>query len=339
MCFLKAAASPFVLGMARLVTPLVKRYARDPRYGKQAADAIAGMLPEFAVDEFFDLWQKHGVHLTPNNYEWPIPDTARLPDRLWRPRSEMPGVDLRVEAQLDLLNRVFAQYKTEYDRLPLEPTSDPRQYHVNNKLFESVDGEVLYCLIRHFRPRRIFEIGAGWSTLLAAQAALKNQQEFGEAAELISIEPFPNETLRAGFPGLSRLIVAGLEDVDLSLFDSLSANDILFIDSSHVLRLGNDVYIEYLELLPRLHPGVLIHIHDVFLPSEYPRNWIVDKHRFNSEQYLLQCFLAFNAEFEVLWASNHMHATHPAELTAAFASYNSTDRCPGSFWLRRRTEF
>jgi hypothetical protein len=109
------------------------------------------------------------------------------------------------------------------------------------------------------------------------------------------------------------------------------------LDSSHVVRIGGDVQHEFLEILPKLNPGVVVHIHDIFLPAEYPRKLIAKQHRFFSEQYLLQAFLAFNREFEVLWASSFMHLTHPDLLEQAFNSYKGRRelRWPGSFWMRR----
>src|SRR5262249_46442361 len=112
-------------------------------------------------------------------------------------------------------------------------------------------------------------------------------------------------------------------------------NDILFIDSSHVFRVDSDVRFLFLEVLPRLNPGVLIHIHDIFLPYDYPRDWIVKEHRFWNEQYLLHAFLLFNRAFEVLWAGSYMHTRHSDKLKRAFASYDPASVWPGSFWMRR----
>jgi hypothetical protein len=116
---------------------------------------------------------------------------------------------------------------------------------------------------------------------------------------------------------------------------ALGENDILFIDSTHVLRIGSDVQYEFLEVLPRLRPGVYVHIHDIFMPAEYPEAWVRREHRFWTEQYLLQAFLCYNGAFEVIWAGSYMHLKHPDELAAAFASYGP-GRHPGSFWIRRR---
>ena len=187
---------------------------------------------------------------------------------------------------------------------------------------------------RELTRKHLIEIGSGHSTLLAAQAFQKIAQE-GRAGELIACEPYPKEFLRRGFPGLSRLIEKKVQDVPLAEFEALGRNDILFIDSSHVLKIGSDVQFEFLEILPRLKPGVLVHFHDIFLPEEYPRQWILEKHKFWTEQYLLQAFLACNQSFEVLWASNFMRLMHPEALRQAFTRYDPAKVRPGSCWIRR----
>ena len=189
-------------------------------------------------------------------------------------------------------------------------------------------------MIRHFNPSTIMEIGSGNSTCLSAEALLKNRKEFGTSNELIAIEPYPNKNLEGGFPGLSKLIVDKVQNVPFTEFEKLKENDILFIDSSHVLQIGGDVQYEYLEILPRLKPGVIVHIHDIFLPAEYPKEWVLKRHRFWNEQYLLQAFLTLNKEFEVLWAGSYMNLNHAELLKNSFNSYNSKV-CPGSFWIRR----
>ncbi|MBA7660162.1 hypothetical protein ES703_68161 [subsurface metagenome] len=126
-----------------------------------------------------------------------------------------------------------------------------------------------------------------------------------------------------------------VEDVSLEEFSKLKENDILFIDSSHNISIGNDVYYEYLEILPRLKKGVLIHVHDIFLPYEYPKKWIFEYLLFWSEQYLLQAFLSFNNNFEILWGGYYMHKKHPDLLKNNFGSYNEEKNNPGSFWFKR----
>jgi hypothetical protein len=178
---------------------------------------------------------------------------------LWTKRSELVGIDTSELKQLQLLSLFSSKFKIEYDRFPRNRTGVPYEYYVNNGAFVSVDAEILYCMIRHFKPRLIYEIGSGYSTLLSAKAIRQNAEEDGgNLCELVAIEPYPNEVLEAGFPGLSKLISSEVQEVPLSEFERLGANDILFIDSSHVLRIGNDVWYEYLDILPRLTNGLII---------------------------------------------------------------------------------
>lgn len=297
---------------------------------------LAPLYRMLLSDRVFLFCQKHGLHITPNHYYQPIPDTARLEDHLWSGRSSLPGLNMNEALQMELLSAFQSNFKEEYDCLPRQPTGNPHEFYLANGNFVNVDAEVLYCMVRHFKPRRIYEIGSGMSTLLSARAALRNERDGCPPCELVAIEPYPNEVLRRGFPGLTRLLEKRVEDVPLSEFGLLSESDILFIDSSHVLRIGNDVQYEYLELLPRLNRGVIIHIHDIFLPAEYPRHWVTGMRRFWTEQYLLQAFLAFNSSFEVLWAGSYMHLMQPEKLQAAFASYDRAKTLPGSLWMRRK---
>jgi predicted O-methyltransferase YrrM len=189
-------------------------------------------------------------------------------------------------------------------------------------------------MIRHFKPRRMIEVGSGMSTLLAAEAIRKNEVE-GYSCSFTAIEPYPRQFLRHGVPGLTELLEAKVQSVPIERFCALEANDIVFIDSSHVVKIGGDVVYEFLELLPRLKPGVIVHYHDIFLPAEYP-SWVLDDRRFWTEQYLLQAFLAFNSAFEVLMAGSFLHIHHSADLKAAFSSYDPANVWPGSFWMRHK---
>lgn len=299
------------------------------------ARVIATTLPALMKQKrYFRLWEASGFHVFHVHFYEPVPDTRTLPDELWSKPSQLVGVDLNETAQLELLDQFVACFKTEYDSFPANKTSAPNQYYVHNAGFEEVDGEILYCMIRHFKPRTILEIGSGHSTYLAAQAALKNQAATGTECDLIAIEPYPSDALRQGFPGLTKLVTKKVQEIPLSEFEKLQENDLLFIDSSHVLAIGSDVQYEYLEILPRLKKGVIIHLHDIFLPLEYPRDWVLKEYRFWTEQYLLQAFLSFNQSFEVLWAGSYMHVKHPDQLEAAFRNYRR-DKGPASFWLRR----
>lgn len=286
---------------------------------------------DFLIRKMFRLWQRLGVTVLSNHFYSPIPDIVSL-ERAWPADSALAGIDMRENSQLVLLERFSAAYKSEYDAFPGALVPDvPYRYFLANGAYESVDAEILYCMVRAYHPKRIFEIGSGYSTRVSAEALSKN----GDGGELVGFEPYPSPVLRAGFPGLTRLVPKKIQDVPLETFDALEANDVLFIDSSHAASTGSDVVREYLEIIPRVKPGVLVHIHDIFLPRDYPKEWVLKEHRFWNEQYLLQAFLAFNSDFEVLWAGQYMHMRHPEAFTAAFASYDPARVSPGSFWIRR----
>ncbi|MGD6934488.1 MAG: class I SAM-dependent methyltransferase [Candidatus Bathyarchaeia archaeon] len=299
------------------------------------ARLISLALPRVAWDKrYYRQWEKAGYHVTPNHFFFPIPNTASLTDGLWEQESKLVGVEMHLEKQLELLNEVFPKYARE-NLFPKTQTSNPNEFYLDNGSFGSVDAEVLHVMIRHFKPRRVIEIGSGYSTLVSAKACQLNKQKDGVSTELIAIEPYPNETLKQGFPGLTELIKKPLENVDLDIFSGLGENDILFIDSTHVLKIGGDVKYLYLEVLPRVAGGVIVHSHDIFFPYEYPKSWVKENHWFWTEQYLLQAFLAFNSEFEVMWASQYMSRRYPKELAKVFQSYNEA-ACPGSLWLKRK---
>lgn len=310
-----------------------RRWLKD-----RLAGAVARLLPRrIAADpRYFGLFEARGLHVTPVHYYQPIPDTRALPPDLWRRRTALAGIDLREDRQLALLGEMARDFRAEYEAFPRTGECRPGRFVVDNGGFRSVDAEVLYGMIRRFRPRRILEIGSGYSTYLAAIALEKNRHDGdGRPGRLAAIEPHPNDYLKAGFPGLDELLPVAVQEVPLARFEALQENDILFIDSSHVLRIGSDVQFEFLEVLPRLRPGVLVHVHDIFLPAEYPRPWVMEQRRFWNEQYLLQAFLAFNTAFEVVLACSHLHLAHPEALERAFPSYAREREWPGSFWMRR----
>ena len=140
----------------------------------------------------------------------------------------------------------------------------------------------------------------------------KNHNDY--SYEFTAIDPFPNRILRKGITGLSRLVPEPVQKVPLAEFEKLREKDMLLIDSSHVLKIGSDVEYEYLEILPRLNKGVLVSFHDIFLPAEYRKGWVMRDHCFWNEQYLLQAFLAFNSSFRILWAGSYMHLIHSEKL-------------------------
>jgi hypothetical protein len=298
--------------IGEFVAGVVSRYLHDPKFS-----------------ELFRLWEKHGFHVTPVHFYQPIPDTRSLPETLWSHPSELAGIDMNDAMQLDLLRNHFRKFRQEYERFPTNPSERQTQFYLGSGLFDGADALMAYCMIRHFQPQLIVEVGSGFSSLLLGQAAAKNK-----SSEIICIEPFPREFLRKGFPGLQSLIEKKVQDIDLEFFSQLESGDILFIDSSHTVKIGGDVNYLFLEVLPRLKTGVIVHVHDIFLPFEYRRDWVLGEFRFWTEQYLLQAFLTFNSEFEVLLANSYLNRYHQSDLKAAFPSLASW--AGGSFWMRRK---
>jgi hypothetical protein len=299
---------------ARILSHAIKRFAHDPRY--------------------FELWQESGYHIIPTHFYSAVPDTREIKNSIFDSQTAMAGIDIKNLIQLDLLHSISA-YKSEYEKFPLSDDASHPRFFFGNSSFESVDAEVLYGILRHFKPRQMIEIGSGFSTLLAMDAFTKNAAE-GRPCMMTAIEPFPPEFLTRSLSASIDLVVKKVQDVPLSVFESLDAGDILFIDSSHVCKIGSDVVYEFLEILPRLRPGVLVHIHDIFLPKDYPRQWVMEWHRFWNEQYLLQAFLCGNRDFEVLWAGAWMNTHESAKLAEAFPSFQPGVTSPASFWIRRR---
>ena len=297
---------------------------------------FGAILCEF-IKRTFKMWERFGLHLTMNHYYEPVPDTRKLKDTLWQVPSKLVGLDMNDPLQLNLLSRFVAKYKQEYDRFPIDKPELSHVFYLTNPAIPVVDGEILYCMIRDVKPRKIIEIGSGYSTYLSAQALLQNQEDDPlHACELIAIEPYPNQVLQKGFPGFSRLIQKPVQEVPLAEFESLNEGDILFIDSSHILKIGSDVQYEYLEILPRLKRGVFVHIHDIHFPFEYPKGLVLQSRRFWNEQYLRQAFLAFNDCFQILWASHYMLMHHSEILAAAFdRSFHLPNCWPSSCWIRR----
>jgi hypothetical protein len=303
--------------------------------------SAAGIRRFMLHDAAYEIFQRNGFHLLKKHYYLPIPDHADLDDSYWSRQSELVGLDMNEEFALALLDRLFPPYLGEFRRkFPLHREAGDSGFHLINGSFMAVDAHVYYCLIRHFKPSRIVEIGSGNSTMVAAAACLRNAEE-GAAPHLTAVEPYPSPFLSEGLPGLSRLIEAKVQSVGMELFTSLEAGDILFIDSTHVLREGGDVQLEYCEILPRLAPGVIVHIHDISLPKPYPRVYFEDNYYYWNEQYLLQAFLAFNSNFEVMWAGNYLMLRHPERLRAAFPEFDAMREAfpmsePTSFWMRVR---
>jgi Methyltransferase domain len=257
-----------------------------------------------------------------------------LPEDISRPLSEprnLPAVDLNIENQLSLVRQFH--YADELRAIPVEQTSHTR-FAFHNGSFEVGDAEMLYNMVRYFKPRQFIEIGCGQSTLISLLAQKRNKEEDSNySCRHICIEPYEQPWLEGT---AAQVIRKRVEDMDVALIAGLGLNDILFIDSSHVIRPQGDVLHEYLYLLGTVRPGVLVHVHDVFTPRDYLGQWVLKERRMWNEQYLLEAFLSFNHDFQILAAVNLLSHDYRHELQEACPLLiQETDHEPGSFWMQR----
>lgn len=286
------------------------------------------------TNKSFRLFRWFGVHVTPVHFYSPIPDLRELEKRKdWGQASEMAGVDMNTTGQRECMEEIFPRFMAECD-FPTEPTEVPHEFYVRNEYFGYVSAAAMHCFVRFFRPRTIVDVGAGSTTRIQAQAALMNARD-GHPTKVIAVDPNPGQLLRDGFPGLTALIPSQVQTVNDDLFVNLRANDILSIDTSHVVRTKGDVVYLFLEILPRLQNGVIVHIHDIFLPFDYPLEWLQRRH-FWSEQYICHAFMIHNQYFEIIWAQNYAEVAWPELYQRTFlARTGVADNFHSrSLWLR-----
>ena len=265
-----------------------------------------------------------------HHYYRPVFDVHSLPDNLWNIKDPLCGINFNEDGQISLLKQF--SYQDELMLVPIDRSEEYLGFYHRNHSFENADAEMLYNMVRYHKPRKVIEIGSGYSTRMMKLALDKNKDE-GRSSKHVCIEPYEMPWLEQ--LGVDDVVREKVEDVDPHIFDQLEAGDILFIDSSHVLRTAGDVFVEYLHILPSLKPGVLVHIHDIFLPYEYPKSWIVNERRFWTEQYILQAFLVCNPDFEILSAVHWLSRDHSELLAVVCPAYRKLGGAPGSFWIRR----
>src|SRR5262245_31355255 len=234
-----------------------------------------------------------GYHIRPIHYYEPIPDFRTLKEEHVNRRRSPGGIEFKWEEQLKLLRQLTTCYAAELRNL--------ESFDFENDYFGGIDAAVYYSLIRRVAPKRIIEIGGGYSTHIAKLALNRNCTE-EKNGRLTCIEPNP-ERLHAQNLEIE-LLEQQVEKIPRDYFSCLEANDILFIDSTHTVKFGSDVCYEVLEVLPNLKSGVWVHVHDIFFPNDYPAEWIVERRLALNEQYLLEAFLSFSSAYSVQLA-NH----------------------------------
>ncbi len=286
---------------------------------------------------YLDELKQYQTWVPPGHFYSPLPcidELKQREDTIWgnMPKSFL-GIDLNEEEQIFMLESMSECYNT----LPFsEKQKDGYRYYFDNSFFGYADGIILYCFLQKYRPKRIIEVGSGFSSALMLDV---NEHSFmsvcggGGGVDFTFIEPYPERLKSLLTPHDNvRIIEEKLQDVDTDIFSSLQAGDILFIDSTHVSKIDSDVNLYLFNILPRLAKGVLIHIHDIPYPFEYYKEWIYNGRAWN-EAYMIRTFLQFNTSFKIKFWGSYFENVHK-ELY--FKHMPLCAKCPGgSLWLEK----
>lgn len=278
-------------------------------------------------------WPRREMYQRGDFYS-PLPDLDAVEKesaRIFKPDLD-PGSDLDLGA--DAQQALLEDLARFYDEFPWkEESSEGPRFHYRQKYFKFGDALILYSMLRHFAPRRVLEVGSGFSSALMLDVRARF---LDGATRLTFIEPFPERLeplLTAEDRDTVHLVYEPVQNVPLETFGALEAGDILFVDSSHVSKVGSDLNFLFFEVLPILKGGVIIHFHDIFWPFEYPRQWILDGRAWN-EAYLLRAFLQYNSDFELLLFNSFAARRFRDFLEARMPVFL---RNPGgSFWMRKK---
>lgn len=299
--------------------------------GGRALRRLADIMDTQPVNRFLQF-------SSPGHYYSPIPDSADIEANratyFDSSRSEIPGVDLNLATQLATIARL-APFAADYTPA-LEVASAAAagaRYFLVNGFYESLDAFVLYGMLRMLSPQRMIEVGSGFSSALSLDVSARF---LASPPKVTFVEPNPQRLLNLLRPEDNRIatvIAQPVQKLDPVVFQQLNGNDILFIDSSHVSKIGSDVNYLFFEVFPGLQSGVVIHIHDIFWPFEYPEDWF-SKGRCWNELYLVRALLSASKRYEILHFNSYLFRQQRAAL-AVYPSW-ATSNDGGSIWLRVR---
>lgn len=265
------------------------------------------------------------LYSPPGHFYSPVSSRADAARALVQRRdlAALDGVELRAEAQLQLaesLGPYWGQFRHSC-----------RRYKPDNDMYGLADGAVYHSMLATLRPQRIIEVGSGFSSAIALDARERHRP----GMRLTFIEPYPERLLgllEDGDQEATTLHRIAVQDVSLDVYEDLDVGDILFIDSTHVSKPGSDVNWLFFVVLPRLRPGVLVHVHDIFFPFEYPQDWLSERRSWN-ESYLLRAFLSYNHSFEIVFFTSWLWQVHPEVVGRHLPA--AVGHAPGSIWLRK----
>jgi hypothetical protein len=305
---------------------------------RRAGNALLSALPTAlrrAVLKGFaeqpELAEECGFQVVPTVFYSPVPVPAEISrDRLGE-RRLLPGIDLRIAPALALCAELTQRFDAELAQIPRQRTTDGLLW-LENDVYSGFDAATLYAMLRHLRPRRYIEIGCGYSTRASTLALTRNAAE-GAKCDAHFVEPFPSEQfLELTLPGPFHR--QRVQEMPPELFTALQAGDVLFIDTSHVLKTQSDVEHELLRIVPLLAPGVWVHLHDIFTPFDYPEEWVLSTPRAgNNEQYALECLLSGGDRFQVELPVYALWREHRKTLDPLCPGVKGR---PAAFWIRRR---
>ena len=299
-------------------------------------ETVAGALRRRARRGVRKAAEASGFQVTEPGPTSLIPELPPADDPIWTRRSDMPGVEIDLDAQIEFIERELAGYVGEFN---WNVRGDG--YLMWNGLYQAGDAEILYAMVRHLKPPRHLEIGSGHSTRITAAALRENASE-GATTEFVSIDPEP----RIGVDDVVELTAIekiDVRDVPIERFLELGDGDVLFVDTSHVVKLGSEVNWLVLEVLPRLRPGVWVHIHDVHLPYEYPR-LALEYGDLMNEQYLVHAMLIGDPQWQIVLALSALAREHNERFFRVVPSIREPIAdlphlptwLPSAFWMRRR---
>lgn len=303
---------------------------------RRLGDRCVGLIPPSLLRTFLKAFTAHpefaeraGFSVMPSVFWSPVPNVAEIDRARFDQRRALPAIDLRLDSALALLDSLL-RFAPETARFPRQRDAGCPLW-LENGTYADFDATTLYAMLRHLRPRRYIEVGCGFSTRASTLALARNADE-GAACTSHFIEPYPSDLfLELKLPGTYHR--QKIQDVPLDLFRQLEAGDVLFIDTSHVLKVQGDVEHELLRVLPSLAPGVWVHVHDIFTPYEYPVEWFTALPRGgNNEQYALECLLSGGGAWQVELPVHLLWREYRDRLAPLCPS--AVDR-PAAFWMTK----
>jgi predicted O-methyltransferase YrrM len=279
------------------------------------------------------IFNKLGLYrlaFPPGHFASPIPNVTEIFDskKLFDESQDIKDIELNIEKQIENIE-ALKEYIIDN---PYEKPNLINRYKFENGMLGPMDGLVLFSVIRKYNPSRIVEVGSGYSSAIMLDV---NNLYFGDKLKLTFIEPYParlNSLLRDNDAQSVQIIEDKIQNVDLELFKNLEENDILFLDTSHIVKTGSDVNYWLFNILPILKTGVIIHIHDIFWPMEYPKEWI-EQQKCYTEIYLIRAFLMNNSDYEIIVFNNFLQKKYNNHIIKI--SEKLTETQGGSLWLRK----